>query len=280
MGYYARARNLHHAAQILAKEHHGIFPEEKNLVQTLPGIGPYTAAAILSIAFNQPWPVLDGNVNRVLCRTFRIAHQVKSPAGKKLLEEIALTLLAKKRPGDFNQALMELGATVCTPVSPKCTRCPVNRLCQANRYREQSLFPTKVVAKPKPHYNIAAGIIWHNEHILIARRPEKGLLGGLWEFPGGKVLEQETLESAVVREIKEELDVTVTVEKRIDRIAHQYTHFTITLYVFECRYVSGEPKAIGCSEWRWVEPYQLSDYAFPRANGKIIDNFFKHEKIK
>jgi A/G-specific adenine glycosylase len=271
MGYYARARNLHRAAQIICQEFGGVFPSNSNLIRKLPGIGPYTAAAIASIAFNEDVPVLDGNVLRVLSRLTAFSLPARTPAGKKLLFAEAEKLLAKGRAGDFNQAMMELGAMICIPANPLCDICPVRSHCQALAQNAVEQYPLKNVAKKRPHHVISAGIIWHKNKILIARRPEKGLLGGLWEFPGGKVEQGETLEFALQREIKEELDIDVAVTGKMMQLDHQYTHFTITLHVFHCAYLAGEPKAIGCIEWRWVDKMELRNLAFPRANTKIID---------
>ena len=166
---------------------------------------------------------------------------------------------------------MELGALVCTPANPKCDSCSVSSFCQAIKSGTQLLYPVKVKKKPRPHYTIAAGVIWKDDHIFIARRPENGLLGGLWEFPGGKVKENESLEQAVIREVKEETNLDVIVENLLAVINHQYSHFTITMHVFNCTYKSGEPQALGCTERRWVTRSEINDYAFPRANGKVLE---------
>lgn len=274
MGYYTRARNLHRSAQLIVTEHRGAFPAEISKVRKLPGIGPYTAAAILSIAFHQDHAVLDGNVIRVLSRMFKIQKSPKSTLGKKVFRELAEALLMSGQAGTYNQALMELGAVVCTPMNPDCRVCPVSGLCSAKKAGEQLLYPVKTLKKKRPHYLVVAGIIWKDDQILIARRPEEGLLGGLWEFPGGKVEEGESFEVAVAREVKEEIGISVSVTRLLATIRHQYTHFGITLHAFECRYIAGEPQTLGCTEWRWVKREELSDYAFPRANGKIFDKIF------
>ncbi len=271
LGYYARARNLHKAARQIVRHGNGEFPGEMQTIRALPGIGPYTAAAILSIAFGQDYALVDGNVIRVLTRITRYGGNPRDSQGKKHLARMAEDFLARGQAGDYNQAVMELGATVCVPTNPHCQECPVAHLCQANLHAEQHLYPVRTPVKKRPHYVIAAGIILQGDRILIARRPDDGLLGGLWEFPGGKVEDGETPEQAVLREVKEELDVIVRVEKLFTTIKHQYTHFTITLNAFLCQYVSGQPRAIGCTDWRWVKKEELANYAFPRANGKIIE---------
>ncbi len=275
MGYYARARNLHKAAKVVVKEYGGVFPSELNNVMNLPGVGPYTAAAILSIAFDQNLPVLDGNVIRVLSRLFTVDVNSKSTEGKNHLLSIANELLPPGQAGTFNQAMMELGAMVCTPKSPKCNECPLAPKCKAKQMNETSNYPLKTPRKERPHYNIAAGIIWRGDEILVAQRPEKGLLGGLWEFPGGKLENDETLQQAVAREIREELDVRVSVQDLVAVINHQYTHFKITLHAYHCKYLSGEPKAIGCMDWRWVKKKELDELAFPAANRRILDQLLR-----
>ena len=271
MGYYARARNLHKAAQVVVKEFNGTFPNDLKSAHSLPGIGPYTAAAILSIAYGRDFAVLDGNVIRVLCRIFEISEDAKSKNGKEKLTKIANDLLAHNQAGTYNQAIMELGALVCTPVNPKCDSCPVSSFCQATKAGTQSFYPLKIKKKPRPHYIIAAGVIWRDNTIFIARRPENGLLGGLWEFPGGKVKENESLEEAVIREVKEETNLDVKIENLLTVINHQYSHFTITMHVYNCTYKASEPQALGCTDWRWVTRSEITDYAFPRANGKVLD---------
>lgn len=270
LGYYARARNLHKAAKTVVKQFHGKFPQTQKDAASLPGVGPYTAAAILSIAYRAPLPVIDGNVNRVLTRLFALEVDPKSTVGRRQVREYAEQLLDCKRPGDYNQALMELGAMVCTPRKPKCLICPVSTFCRAFANNEQEKYPIKSAQKERPHLHIAVGLVWDGDRLLIDRRHEKGLLGGLWEFPGGKIETGESPEQATVREIKEELGIEVEVLGHFMSLDHAYTHFSVTLHVFHCRYLGGEPQALGCAEWRWVKKEELTSFAFPRANGKII----------
>lgn len=271
LGYYARARNLHKGAHIIVDQFNGAFPTRLEDIRELPGIGAYTAAAILSIAFGADLAVVDGNVNRVLSRIFALPMSPKSGEGKKIVSEKAEMLLARGRAGDYNQAIMELGALLCTPRSPKCNLCPVKVLCAAYAQNAQHHYPVIEKAKKRPHRHIAIGIIWRDDHILIDRRKKDDMLGGLWEFPGGKVEDGESYEQTVVREIKEELDIDVRVRSHLGTIEHQYSHFTITMHAYHCAFVSGEPRAVECDDWRWVKTEQLQEFAFPRANGKIIE---------
>lgn len=269
-GYYARARNLHRAAKEIVARFGGKVPSKVQDLLTLPGIGRYTAGAIASIAFNRDAPVLDGNVMRVLCRYFNIRGDPKRTETQKQLWKLAEDLIPRGRAGKFNQALMDLGATICTPRAPSCSQCPMRRTCAAKRLGAQNRLPTKSKNKTKPHKQIGVGIIWKGKKILVARRFDRDLLGGLWEFPGGHRERGESLEECVVREIREELGVAVAVEEKFAAVEHAYSHFSITLNAFHCRYLRGQPRAIGCAAFRWVSPRGLVRYAFPAANRKII----------
>ncbi len=187
LGYYSRARNLHALAKQVMRKHHGKLPRTYQEILRFPGIGRYTAGAVLSIAYDQPYPVLDGNVQRVLTRYFLIQNNIKELATQKKLWDLAARLVPQKNAGDYNQALMELGAMICTARAPACVQCPLRPGCQAFQTGLQEQLPVKDKAKTVPLYQIGAGIIWKGNHILIGQRPLKGLLGGLWEFPGGNV---------------------------------------------------------------------------------------------
>ena len=196
LGYYARARNLHRAAQRLVEAYGGRLPERYEELVDLPGIGPYTAAAVSSIAFDRDHPVLDGNVTRVLCRILMIAGDPRKAAVKAALIAAGERLLARGRSGDFNQAMMELGARVCTPASPACGECAVMEMCRARaELDDPAQLPTKARKPARPHYEVAAGMIWKGAKLLVAQRPTDGMLGGLWEFPGGKWEPGETLKA-------------------------------------------------------------------------------------
>lgn len=271
MGYYSRARNLHRAAKIIAGAHGGKLPRAIAELRKLPGVGAYTAGAIASIAYGLDEPVVDGNVVRVLCRAFVVRGDPRRSRVRRRLWTLARELIPPGRAGVFNQALMDLGATVCVPRRPRCTACPLRAACGAFARGRQEQLPRRAARKALPHHDIAAGVIRKRGRILIDRRQDEGLLGGLWEFPGGKVEAGESPREALRREVREELAVEVRVGPKIAEVEHAYTHFRITLYVFECRHVSGRPKAIGCAAWKWVRPDQLDDYAFPAANRKVIE---------
>ncbi len=272
MGYYARARNIKNAADILVSQHNGEIPSTHDELIKIPGIGPYTAAAIASIAFNENFPVVDGNVMRVLARVMKIEEPPQKKGIKSKFVQAAKSLMPEGRAGDFNQAMMELGALVCTPQKPKCTQCPISFFCQAYQTMEDpSLLPVRSSTKDKPHYDIAIGIIWNKGKILIDRRPEEGLLGGLWEFPGGKQEAGETLEQCLEREILDELDIKIRVQGPFLTVPHAYTHFKVTLHSFQCQLLEGEPRPKKAIAWKWVHPKELRKYAFPKSN-KVIMN--------
>jgi A/G-specific adenine glycosylase len=270
LGYYARARNLHKAARFIEAEFNGQFPRQVSDILLLPGIGPYTAAAIASIVYSENMAVVDGNVNRVLARLYQLKEDPKSTSGKKRFQQLADAKLSKTRPGDYNQAMMELGAVICKPRSPICAKCPVQNYCGSYKSQTQSLFPTKSPKKERPHNNIAVGIVEQDGKILIAQRPENKMLGGLWEFPGGKVEKNESLEETTVRELKEELGINVVVDRYFTSVDFQYTHMSITLHAFFCTLISGTPQAIECTAWKWVGRNDLLEYAFPKANKTIL----------
>lgn len=273
LGYYSRARNLHRAAQIITNEHAGQFPQTVADLLTLPGVGHYTAGAIASIAFDQRAPVLDGNVIRVFVRLDDLNDDVTQTTTKNELWALAEERVPTKRPGDYNQALMELGQVVCRPKNPDCAACPVQSHCIAFQNGTQRERPVKRKKAPTPHYDVAAGMVWNGAgQVLIAQRPLDGLLGGLWEFPGGKQEANETLQACLQRELREELAIEVEVGELFCVVKHAFTHFKITLHAFTCAYVDTgtEPQRLGVKDYAWVAPNELSTYSFGKADRQVI----------
>ncbi len=272
LGYYSRARNLHRAAQTVVAEFGGHFPDTVEGLQTLPGIGRYTAGAIASIAFGRRAPLLDGNVIRVFARLIDLDEDVTRTATLARLWSLAEEWLPEQRAGDYNQALMELGRVVCKPRDPLCAACPIQAHCLAYAHGTQRERPVRKAKAPTPHYDVTAGMIWNAEgKLLIAQRPLDGLLGGLWEFPGGKQEPGETLADCLRRELREELAIEVEVGESFAVVHHGFTHFRITLHAFTCAYVSGEPQTLGVRAWAWVTPDDLDTYSFGKADRQIID---------
>ena len=271
LGYYARARNIHKAAIMIIDAFSGQFPDTLETVMSLPGIGRTTAGGILSSAFNLPLPILDGNVKRVLSRLINLT--VPPDRNLATLWQISEALVPFHQARDFNQAFMDLGATVCIPKVPNCVVCPWNRFCKSYNLGVQNQRPMTEPKAPIPHKIIGVAVIWNtdqNNTILIDRRKPEGLLGGMWEFPGGKVEPGETIPECIKREIQEELGIEIAVDEFLMTIDHTYSHFKVTLNVYHCRHLSGIPQTIECDEIKWVTLSQLNEYPFPTANLKII----------
>ena len=266
LGYYSRARRLHQAAQQISGRS---WPGDLEEWMALPGIGRTTAGSILSSAFNAPVPILDGNVRRVLARLR--AHDRPPARDQALFWQWSHALLDPQRPRDFNQALMDLGATLCTPRQPLCDACPWQRHCAAYAAGEPSRWPVSEERKPVPFQVIGVGVVLNADgEVLIDQRLEEGLLGGLWEFPGGKQEPGETIEACIIRELQEELAIEVTVGQELISVDHAYSHKRLRFVVHVCRWLSGEPKPLASQQVRWVLPDDLGNYAFPAANAKII----------
>ncbi len=271
LGYYRRARSMHQAARALRAAGRDSLPATVAELRALPGLGAYTAAAVASIAFGVPAAVVDGNVLRVLARFLGEHGDVTKAAARGRIGEAAERLLAPRRAGDWNQAVMELGATLCAPRRPRCPACPLRRDCAAHAAGDAESLPLKPARKATPHYDIAAGLVWRTGKLLIARRPADGLLGGLWEFPGGKRRPDESLEEACVREVEEETGLRVTLRAPFMALDHAYSHFRITLHLFHCDAPDGAPQALGCESPRFVPVRDLDRYPFPRANRRALD---------
>lgn len=266
LGYYARARHLHQAARRIVRERRGALPRTAEEWRALPGVGAYTAGAIAAIAFGEASPAVDGNLRRVFARLYDLPR----PRARRL-DAIAGAWMDHAEPGVVLQALMDLGATVCSPRGPRCGACPLSTECRAYRRGRAERRPLPRRRAPLPQYDIGVGVVRHRGRVLIAKRKPEGLLGGLWEFPGGKRKKGEPLERTVARELREELDVEVEVGAKWMTIPHAYSHFRVTLHVFECRHRAGRPRAIGCADWKWVRPGELSRFAFPAADAPILE---------
>jgi A/G-specific adenine glycosylase len=266
LGYYQRVRNMHRAAKLIREKHAGYIPRSYEDLITLPGIGPYTAAAVLSIAYGKPYPVLDANVRRVLSRLAGSHNERGSPSERELLRDLG-ALMPRTNPGEFNQALMELGALVCKPRSPRCLLCPLQRVCLAYENGEQEIIPPP---RKRRYQKIEAvvAVIKQSGKYLIQKRMSPGLLAGLWEFPGGKRKDGETLEAALRRELKEELGVEVKSVTLLLRTQHAYTQFQVTLHAYECSLQDKPP--LQRNSHRWVSLRALKRYPFPSGSAKII----------
>ena len=271
LGYYSRCRNLHRAARLIVNEHDGELPSSYEGWLALPGVGPYTAAAVSSIALSEARAVVDGNVIRVLTRLHAFDLPVDTSAAKRQIQFWADQYLDSERPGRHNEAVMELGALVCLPSNPVCQTCPLQADCRAAEQDRQTDFPVKKKKKPVPHYDIAVGIVRDEKsRIYIQQRDTDSMLGGLWEFPGGKVEPGESPEQACQREILEETGMQIRVAAPITTIKHAYSHFRITMHAFECVLLS-EKKSPNEQPSEWIARESFADYAFPRANRRLLD---------
>jgi len=276
LGYYARARRLQQSArQLLAAAGaphvlgNGLWPRDLETWLALPGVGRSTAGSILSSAFDLPFPILDGNVKRVLSR---LTASPRPPARDlAVLWQLSALLLDHKRPRAFNQALMDLGASVCTPRNPRCGDCPWQSHCAAYAAGAPASYPVKEASRELPFQVIGVGVVCNDAgEVLIDQRLDEGLLGGLWEFPGGKQEPGEAIEHTIARELREELAIEVTVGEPLIELEHAYSHKKLRFVVHLCQWRSGEPQPLASQQVRWVEPSALASYPFPAANARII----------
>jgi A/G-specific adenine glycosylase len=272
LGYYTRARNLHKASQVIANERNGEFPTTAKEWESLPGVGRYTAGAIASIAYDEQVPVVDGNVKRVLARLVDLDESIDSPAVTERCWEWMAHLVRGKHPGMFNQSVMELGANVCTPKKVSCELCPLSDYCCSFAAGTVNERPVRTPKKKVPHHQIAIAAIRDDGRYLLGKRPSDGFLGGLWEFPGGKIESGESAEQALHREVGEELGIELGTTKFLASVDHAYSHFKVTLHVYLCDGVSGTPENKAHTELRWVTKKSFGKLAFPKANHKFMDS--------
>jgi A/G-specific adenine glycosylase len=270
LGYYSRARNLHRAAQIVSGELGGALPATVEGLRALPGIGRYTAGAIASIAMGADAAVLDGNVKRVLARVFDFVDDVKSPAGVKKLWALAESLVPPGRAGDYNQALMDLGATVCTPRAPQCAVCPLRKQCLAFRLGVQLERPVVRPRRARPARIYAAGVVRKGGRVLIVQRPAGELLGGLWAFPNVECKGKANLADCLARGLRDEWGLEAPVGAQTQTLAHGFTHFTLSLHVFECRWHAGPARSARAPS-KWVRATELGAYPMGKMDRQIAE---------
>ncbi len=275
MGYYARARNLQRAAIEVCELYGGRIPDDPVVFKSLPGVGDYICAAVQSIAFGAPKAVVDGNVKRVLSRMFQIGEPVNRPSASKVFAAAADRLLDRSDPGEFNQAVMELGALVCRPYSPLCGDCPVARHCAARLSARVADFPVRDRRRPVPTRRVAVGVVEKDGRILLTQRQPEGLLGGLWEFPGGKIEDGEKPKAACAREILEETGLSIEVAEHIASVKHAYTHFKVEIDVYRCRFRGGSVVLDGPVDFCWVALDDVRRYPLPKASHKILPHLQK-----
>ena len=277
LGYYSRARNLHKAAKIVTSQHQGEIPRDLDELRQLPGIGRYTMGAIASIAFGLDVAALDGNIKRVYARIFDVEAPVDSPAGEKILWELAEQNLPKGHAGDFNQALMDLGATICVPKNPRCLICPVMKLCKARQNGTQNQRPVKTPKKEVPHYVHAAAVIIERNKVLLAQRPSDGLLGGMWEFPNGRVEGDpaaglpKALKTGYNLRLRLKRSQASSQKKALGVVEHGYSHFSVTVHAYSCELISVPEE----TNLKWVSLNNLENYPMGKIDRQIANMIVK-----
>jgi A/G-specific adenine glycosylase len=273
LGYYQRARNLHRAAGRILREHGGRLPADRDALRRLPGFGPYTTAAVLSLAFGRPLPVIDANVRRVLMRVLATEGPASSSLDKGFLAVLE-KIIPRAAPGAFNQAMMELGALVCRSANPQCLACPVRGFCRAAAEGRQETIPRPRRIETTPVEAVVA-VIRRDGRFLIRQRPEAGLLAGLWEFPGGKRERGESLVEALRREVREEVGAEVADVRFLTTVRHAYTRFQVTLHAFTCRF--RRAPVLPNKEFRWVTLRSIRRYPLPSGSVRIVDHLARQK---
>ncbi len=270
LGYYSRARNLHRAASIVIEKYNGHLPCTMEEMRALPGVGDYIASAVLSIAFGQTHAVVDGNVKRVLSRLLKIDAPVNAASSHGIFKTRAGRMISPENPASFNQAIMEIGALICKPKSPVCNVCPLSDWCGSFKKGIVEKYPKRVAKPAVPHHHMVIGVILKDDKLLIVKRKLNGFLGGMWEFPGGRIKTTTRLSVKCLKMIAGDTNLSVIVLKKLTRIHHAYTHFKITADVYLCGHVSGNVKLRKAIDHRWVEFKNLTDYPIHGTTKKAI----------
>jgi A/G-specific adenine glycosylase len=261
LGYYRRARDLHRAARLLVAEHDGRIPNDPTLLAALPGFGRYTCNAVLSQAFDRRLPILEANSQRVLSRLFARREDPRRGPARRWLWQAAEDLLPRTRSGAFNQALMELGALVCTPAAPKCDVCPLNGVCAARRHGIQESIPARASAPAVTAVREAAVVIWRDGRVLLAQRPANATRwAGLWEFPHGPLLDDESPADGARRIASELTGIRTRPTAELETVRHTITRYQITLIGFEAHYGAGEFRPGSYAQACWALPEELQGY--------------------
>ena len=285
LGYYSRARNLHKAAKIVSEKFNGELPRNLDDLQSLPGIGKYTVGAIASMAFDMDEATLDGNLRRVFSRLFDVKEFADSPVGEKILWELARENLPKGQAGDYNQALMDLGATICVPKNPRCLLCPLMSICEARKNGTQELRPVLKPKKKTPHYVQVAAVIVKRGKVLLSQRPADGLLGNMWEFPNARIntlaedgglsngLSNLKPAKELVKSLKTQTKLNVKKKEALGIVQHAYTHFKVTVHVYKCKSVSIPNN----KNLKWVKINDLENYPMGKIDRQIANKIIKNK---
>lgn len=273
LGYYNRCHNFHKAVKIIVKKYNSCLPANIEDFLVLPGVGIYTASAVYSIVFSYPIPVVDGNVNRVMSRLLRLKRF--TPFNKKRILSTLNKCIDKNHPGNFNQALMELGSIICIPKTPKCHNCPLKSYCGAAVSGNPGRYPLAKTKKHFPWKNVVVGLIWENSSFLILKRAGYKHLNNLWELPGGKVLNKQNPKSQLVEMLKKKYNLDVSIENKIGEVCHRYSHFGISMSSFDCK-IKNRSKLMVNQPYRWIKKHEINQFAFPKANHKIFSSMLEN----
>ncbi|MGK5092192.1 A/G-specific adenine glycosylase [Deltaproteobacteria bacterium TL4] len=274
LGYYSRARNIHKTAKILVAQYQAQFPGEPHQLLELPGIGRYTAGAILSIAFNQKPPIVDGNVTRILCRIMDYRELPTSAPMQKRLWALAEAWIPEQQARWFNQAMMELGATLCYVNAPACLLCPVQLFCKAYHAQSTAQVPAKKTAKLlKPVIHVLA-IVQQGNQILVDKRPATGLMGGLWEFPNFEITKEADLKQQLHELLYQQWQLSVTVLQQLPTFKHRYTTFKATQHCYLCQYHSQTKSA---RQGQWLTLEELSQLSFSAPQAKLMEHLIENK---
>lgn len=267
LGYYQRAKNLHKSARLICKNYGGRIPEDPLVLRQLPGFGPYTVGAVLSIAYNKKFPIIDANVRRVVMRQLALKGFADSSHDLQILRFLE-EQMPEKEINSFNQGLMELGALICRNNEPLCSVCPVRSGCKAYGKGWQEIIPTPR-RKSIKDVDVVVALIEKRGKYFIQKRPSSGLFADLWEFPGGKIEKGEDPKDALLREIQEELNISIETAEPLFNVRQFYTQFRANLHVFSCRV---NPSPTIDRTHRWVGRNELNRYPMPSGSAKIVDN--------
>ncbi len=297
LGYYSRAKNIRRCARLIVDQYDGVIPSDPALLLTLPGIGPYTAGAISSIAYNLPVPLVDANIARLFSRLFDI--DIPLSQATPLLWQKAREIVAPSETRSFNQGLMELGAMICTPKNPLCHQCPLCRFCIARQNNLTDQRPLRSPGKRQEIIEMATGILSYSQQhslhplLFIQQRLADDIWGSLWEFPGGRLKPEESPEQALIREFREETGFSICITRKITRTIHYYTHHKVILHCFHCilpanshpadraqqrtgaAVLPSPPELTAAQQYRWVSFAELDQFAFPAGHRKLIDHIQK-----
>ena len=268
LGYYSRARNLQTAVKEVVAEYGGTVPNTQAEITKLKGVGPYTAGAILSIAYDKPEPAVDGNVMRVLSRVFLIEDDISKVKTRKLFELIVYEIISQDNPSYFNQGLMELGALICSPTSPRCSDCPVQSHCEAVAQGKQLDLPVKAKKKKPRKIDIAAAVIRHQDgSVLIRRRPDEGLLAKLWELPNVETESKKEQATNLMKYIEQKYGIQVNIRGKVQSVEHVFSHLIWNINVFECDVNVLKHEA---DDLKWVKDDEIEAFPFPVSHQRII----------